>query len=164
MKWFVREGDESKGPFELPELEAQVRAGTLKPTALVRREDQSVWVEVLSALTSGAAPAPIAPEAPAAAPAPAPAKRSWLPSRTFLLIVGSIVAVLWYISDRGSRALYDVYLWRSAGNGYYEICSRRALHSCRLYEGSIDTTPLLRQRASRSTPTARWAWRRTTRR
>ena len=42
-RWFTRQGDVEKGPYEADILARSVKSGVLKRTALVRAEDEAEW-------------------------------------------------------------------------------------------------------------------------
>lgn len=55
-RWFVRAGDDEKGPFDRETLERSLRDGYLKPATLVRAENEQVWRPASEVIRVGALP------------------------------------------------------------------------------------------------------------
>jgi hypothetical protein len=61
-RWLTKQGDVEKGPFDRDTLVRAVKAGRLRPTTLVRAEDETDWRPFASieSLNRGATPAVMA--------------------------------------------------------------------------------------------------------
>ena len=67
MNYFIKQGDEKRGPYTLAELHEQVQSGKVAPTDLAQSEGMNDWAQVSVVL--GNVPIPAATQ-PAPAPAP----------------------------------------------------------------------------------------------
>jgi hypothetical protein len=67
VNYFVKQGDEKRGPYTLTELQEQVQSGKIAATDLAQSEGMTDWAEVSTVL--GNIPIPSA-SAPISAPAP----------------------------------------------------------------------------------------------
>ena len=47
-RWFTKSGDVEKGPFEASAVRRSLKEGYIKPTTLVRAEDEREWRELSS--------------------------------------------------------------------------------------------------------------------
>lgn len=70
MNYFVKQGEQTLGPYTLAELHQQVQSGKISSTDLAQSEGMADWVEV--SLVLGNIPIPVAIHAAPAPPAPAP--------------------------------------------------------------------------------------------
>ena len=72
-RWYTKSGDVEKGPYEAAAIRTSLKEGHLRPTTLVRAEDETEWrpASEVTDITRGAAPRAKPPAPPVAPIVPA---------------------------------------------------------------------------------------------